>query len=116
MIPSFLFQSTLLTLLLNIQIETIPKFSIFSIKLPLLIYPCCPIFSLQSVAQTEIQVESDWNKVVITNYQADVDGLIKAETPKAETIRPIDKDNKKSMTANSAKKKNALTDIVRYWL
>jgi hypothetical protein len=61
------------------------------------------LFTLQSVAQAEIRSEEDWDKVIITDTQTDVDGLIKGETLKAKTTRVFYKANKKSMVASTLK-------------
>ena len=59
------------------------------------------VFTLPSFAQVEINSEKDWDKVIITNTQTDVDGLIKGETLKAKTISVFYKANKKSMVAST---------------
>jgi len=61
------------------------------------------LFTFQSFVQVEIKSEKDWNKVIITNTQTDVGGLIKGETLKAKTISVFYKANKKSMEASTLK-------------
>ena len=61
------------------------------------------LFTYQSFAQVKIKSEKDWDNVIITNTQTDVDGLIMGETLKVKTIRPYYKANKKSMVARTLK-------------